>query len=191
MPGREHVNRASDLIEIEKTWLQKTKSLGNTIFWRPESFMAEPVTIDNFDVRFHERYAIDQGLIDRTFVDDSLIPPHLSIAGSQSSFASKLEELFETDEAVHPFANFCMPPGFATARNRFFSFAISIQFEWQSQQAKAQEYREAVLTQRPQGLPPALLERDRSALLNLIDSVERLNGFLQRIHGKKLEYQKG
>lgn len=167
--------------------------------------MAEPVTIDNYDVKIHERYALDQEKVDFTLIQGAdQIPRHFEIAALQSNISSKWEELFQTHELRHPWANFSLPPNYKMMRNRFFSFAISPEFDWfiddqedeeseehEEECAQVEEYKAALLAVRSKTTPTAVLEKDRSALLNLVESIQMLNGFLRDVHAKKLQYQKG
>jgi hypothetical protein len=163
------------------------------------------VTIDNYTVEAHERYATDQSILDLTLISDAnQIPRHLEIANSESTIASKWEELFETNINKHPFATFAPPPRFNLMRNRFFSYAISPEFDWveneeneedeeqqQREKQQVEEYKEKILSKKSKSMPIALLEKDRSALFNLLDSIQMLNGFLKEVHARKLQYQKG
>lgn len=164
--------------------------------------MSEAVTIDNYDVATHERYAVDKESYHAHFlIDASEIPRHSNLALTESSILSKWEELFETNELRHPFAAFAPPPGYASMRNRFFSHAVSPEFDWteeededeqeKEEQRYVEAYKERIRKKRSKLMPIALLEKDRDALLNLFDSIQLLNGYLREIHGRKLQYQKG
>lgn len=167
--------------------------------------MSHAITIDNFDVTIHERYASDREALDRKYVDDA----HRSsfeIPGVQTGIYSKWEELFETNIHQHPWANFTPPPGYLMMRNRVFSYSLSSHFDWnepdQEQEEEerenkkekkkiVEEYKNKIKAKKPQHTPLALVEQDQKALLNLIDSINNLNGLLEEIHGRKLQYQKG
>ncbi|MBS0629806.1 MAG: DUF5399 family protein [Verrucomicrobia bacterium] len=160
------------------------------------------VTIDNYQIEAHERYATDQSLLDVSYLSDAnLIPRHFEIANSESTISSKWEELFETNISKHPFATFAPPPKFNLMRNRFFSYVISPEFDWveneqdeekeQREKKQLEEYKEKILSKKSKSTPIALLEKDRSALFNLLDSIQMLNGFLREVHARKLQYQKG
>jgi len=72
--------------------------------------MTEAITIDNYDIKAHERYATDQAALELTLIQDAnLIPQHLEAAVGESTLASKWEELFEIHLHRHPFANFVPP----------------------------------------------------------------------------------
>jgi len=161
------------------------------------------VTIDNYNVDAHERYANDQSLFESSYISESgLIPHHFEIANSESTISTKWEELFETNLNKHPFASFAPPPRFNFMRNRFFTYAISPEFDWvekdeeqeekeRKERQQLEEYKEKILSKKSKTVPIALLEKDRSALFNLLDSIQMLNGFLREVNARKLQYQKG
>ncbi len=165
----------------------------------------EAVTIDNYDIKAHERYATDQSALELTLIRDAnLIPQHLESAVGHSVLASKWEELFETHLHRHPFANFTPPPNYMMMRNRFFSYSISPDFNWiedtrdeeeeeqkKEEERQAKKYKKKIEAKTAKMMPIALFEKDRTALLNLIDSIQSLNGLIREIHARKIQYQKG
>ena len=169
--------------------------------------MTKSVTIDNYDLKAHQRYANDREALDPFYITDTnLIPPHFEIAALESSINSKWEELFETHLHRHSFANFAPPPSYALMRNRFFSYVISPDFNWLDQQDKEDEgsepkqkqdlaeadvYKQKIKEKNSRIMPIALFEKERTTLLNLIDSIQLLNGFLRDVNARKLQYQKG
>lgn len=168
--------------------------------------MTKALTIDNYGVPAHQRYATDQLNLDLTLIHDaSLIPVHSDAAVGKSTLASKWEELFETHLHRHPFANFCPPPRYMMMRNRFFSYAISPEFSWLDQeeaedgdeeekkeeQREAEIYKKKIQEKGSDVVPSALFEKERSTLLKLIDAIQSLNGLIKDIHARKLQYQKG
>jgi len=163
--------------------------------------MSQPITIDNYDVKVHERYASDQTVLDLTYINESHhIPPHLETAEGESTITAKWEALFETNLHRHPWAFFSPPPQFKKMRNRFFSAHICDAFQWDDseeeegdseEKEQLKEYREKILAKKSKQMPIALLEKDRTALLKLLDSIQNLNGLLRDINSRKLQYQKG
>ncbi len=171
--------------------------------------MPNAVTIDRYDIKTHIRYATDQEALDTKYIDEaSLIPPHFEIPGSHATYSSKLDELFETPLGHHPWAAFAPPPEFFSMRNRFFTYVLSDNFDWadsseeedneedanqQKREEKQQieKYKQTIRSKNTKLIPLAVFERDRSALLNLLDSIKQLNGFLRELHARKLQYQKG
>ena len=167
--------------------------------------MAEALTIDNYGVNIHERYAQDCATLDTTYTKDAnLIPAHFETAAREATITTKWEELFETHLHRHAFATFAPPPRYAMMRNRFFSYAISPEFDWvedadeeneeeqrKEEKKRAEEYKKKIQAKQSKEMPVALFERDRTALLKMIDSIQLLNGFLREVHARKLQYQKG
>lgn len=167
--------------------------------------MPDAVTIDNYDVTIHKRYASDQAAYDPALLcDTSEIPLHLDIAVAKTHLVTKWEELFGVHLHYHPFAFFSPPPRYGFIRNRFFSHRLSPDLDWDKEKEdldddkeknKAQKQRENYKTKikkkTSKDLPLALLEKDKTVLLNLIDFIYTLNEFLKEIHAKKLQYQKG
>lgn len=165
--------------------------------------MPNAVTIDNYDVKIHERYALDQAGYDPKFLcDASEIPMHFEVVSTKENLVSKWEELFGIHLHHHPFAYFTPPPRYAMMRNRFFSYRISPEFDWGSledddeeerekEEQQAEIYKNKIKAKKSKIMPLALFERDQTALLKLIDSIHLLNGFLREVTARKLQYQKG
>lgn len=167
--------------------------------------MPNAITIDNYDVKIHERYAIDQAHYDPGFLcDASEIPTHFEVASTKTHLVSKWEELFGIHLHHHPFAAFFPPPRYAMMRNRFFSYRLSPEFDWtnsemddndeeerKEEKKQAEKYKKMIKAKKPLKMPLALFEKDQNALLNLIDSIHMLNGYLREINARKLQYQKG
>lgn len=167
----------------------------------------EAITIDNYNVRFHERYAQDQLQLDTKFITEAkLVPTHVESARSRSNIFSKWTELFEVHLSIHPFATFTPPPKDHLMRNRFFYYALSPHFHWtnddkhdeqmgkqqeKDEQEHVDEYKKKIFAKKSKHIPPTLLEKDQTALSNLIDQMHSLSGLLREIHAKKLQYQKG
>jgi len=174
--------------------------------WQGSHFMSYPVTIDNYDVKVHERYAEDQKKLDLTYVKESgHIHPHLESPLAEAAINAKWEELFGTFSHRHPWAQFAPPPMYGRMRNRFFSYILSSAFPWvkvdeereeedeekRREEHQLNQYRKQIKAKKSKSLPMALLEKDRTALLNLLDSIQDLNGLLREINSHKLQYQKG
>ena len=102
----------------------------------------------------------------------------------------------------HPFAVFVPPPGFTSMRNRFFSQALSPEFDWidnadddedldEKEREELEMYKRKILSKKSTRMPSSLVERDKTALLKLFDAIGLLNALLREIHGRRLQYQKG
>jgi len=166
--------------------------------------MSNVVTIDNYDVKTHERYAIDQKRLTPELIKDAgLVSPHFEIPDGESSISSKWEELFGTNLHIHPWARFTTPPRYALVHKRYFSYSLSSNFDWidadeedeekqrEEEEKLVENYKKKIKAKQSKRIPTAILEKDRMSLLKMIDSIQSLNGFLREIHARKLQYQKG
>lgn len=167
------------------------------------------VTIDNFDVKVHERYAEDQQKLDLQFIHEyNQVGTHPEIASLSFIYSSKWAELFETQSNNLPWAAFVTPPRYGLQPNRFFTSYILPSLPWsddeeqgldqeeeneEEQERKRQweQVRALVLGQEPDEQPLSLFEQDKSTLLNLVEQIKYLNRWLNEVNARKLQYQKG
>ncbi len=166
------------------------------------------VTIDNIDIKAHERYAKDQAELDPFFLDE----PHLTISHSliistSTIYKSELEELLGPAKSSS-WAHFCLPPFCSMQANRLFSYCVLpfIFSPFSLEQETDEEEEESPLLQK-QHLPkikkavkkytpasakaPIYLEKDRSSILLLLDKIDELDGMIRHILTRKTQYQKG
>lgn len=165
-------------------------------------------TIDNFDIKIHERYAQDQVALDKTFiVESALLSAHFEITGTSSIYSSKWEELFELNIRNIPWAAFTPPPRYHKQAKRFFSYRIlptiyvededeetgeEQQHEESEEKKRAKEIlKKAHSAKKGASEDPYLFERDKSTIINLLQSVVHLNKLLTQVYSRKLQYQKG
>ena len=167
------------------------------------------VTIDNFDVKVHERYAEDQQKLDLQFIHEyNQVGTHAEITSLSFLYGSKWAELFETHANNLPWAAFAPPPRYGLQPNRFFTSYIVPSLPWsdcedqeldeegenKEEQRRKQlweEMRTLLLAIQADEQPVALFEQDKSALLNLVEQVKNLNRWLNEANARKLQYQKG
>lgn len=166
------------------------------------------VTIDKLDIKVHERYAQDQQKLDSSYIKESAsIAPHSEIIGTSSIFSSKWEELFEIQAKNISWANFSPPPGYQFQARRFFSYLIAPSIPlWDEDQEKrdegdteedGEEIKESLLDlltsvkSDKKGGISHLIEKEKTILLNLFDSIKELNTLLKHINSRKIQYQKG
>jgi hypothetical protein len=165
------------------------------------------VTIDNFDIKVHERYAQDQFKLEPKYLTETnLVAPHSEITGTSAIYSSKWEELFEIHLRNISWAAFTPPPKYTTQPNKFFTYRIlpNISFEdereqddgeqdqQEEKQKKNQELLEKVLkAEKGKSDPVHVFEKDRTAIVSLLEAAKFLNQLLQHIQSKKLQYQKG
>jgi len=170
----------------------------------------EAVTIDKFDIKIHERYAKDQLLLDPTYLKEaSLIPPHSEVTGTSAIYASKWEELFEIQIRNLPWATFSPPPLYHIHAKRLFSYRLipSLDLRDQEEDDAEQESQdeeqeegqksfankeivEKILGASSQKITPHV-EKERSTLLSLVESIRHLDKMLKHVNARKLQYQKG
>lgn len=163
----------------------------------------KPVTIDQFGIEAHERYAKDQEALDSSFIKGAA--PYSEIIGTSVIYSSEWDKLFDYSLRNHPWAAFAPPREFALLqRRRFFGFSIVPSLDGFSQdeekaiqeggeeeddepEAFAEE-KECLMSVKSS---EASIERERSTLFKLFESMENLNELLKEIHSKKLQFQKG
>lgn len=161
-------------------------------------------TIDNLDIKIHERYAQDQVALDKSFITDASHPsPHFEIAAASSMYASKWEELFETSVKNLPWASFAPPFAYHRQSNRFFSYRILPTIyvddgneEGEKKQDEEEKKEEEILqkalsAKKGRNQDALLFERDKTIIVKLLRTVSHLNEMLGQINSRKLQYQKG
>lgn len=164
----------------------------------------EKITIDQIGIDAHRRYAVDQETVESKYVtESSMVPPQLEIAGTSMIYSSKWEELFELNVGNTPWAAFYPPPNYRIQRNKFFSHTLTPNFGWSEDEEdedqeendeegeRARKKQDESLNALLEMISTRILRSDESALLNLVESVKKLNSFLREINSKKLQYQKG
>ncbi len=149
-------------------------------------------TIDNLDLKTHERYAQDQKILDRTFVtDSSLLSPHAEIAATSVIYASKWEELFATGVKNLPWAAFSSPSLYRRKPNRFFSFRVLPTIDIGEEEEEPTLLKKARDIKQRENQDASLFERDKGYIVSLLSCVSELNKMLGQINARKLQYQKG
>jgi hypothetical protein len=162
--------------------------------------MKPSVTIDQLDLKDHVRWANDQTNFDVSLIKESdLVAHHPEISGTSAIYPSKLEELFEMQKKNLPWAAFETPKNFHMFSRRFFSYRLfpNIYWEEDSEEDKdendpQQNLKQRVLNlQNPEDQSQSLFERDKTAILGLLESIVWINRLLKQINARKLQYQKG
>lgn len=166
------------------------------------------VTIDNLDRKYHERYAQDQELFDPVYSKESTdIPRHSEITGTSSIYSSKWEELFEIQLINISWGSFGPPPKYHVQSRRFFSYRIipsiyvgleeEMQEEKQNDPDQENPLAESDLIQEVLKIKATkrgtshLVEKEKTAVLELLFSLKDLNTQLSQINSRKIQYQKG
>ncbi|MBI2742934.1 MAG: DUF5399 family protein [Chlamydiales bacterium] len=167
-------------------------------------------TIDNLDIKTHERYAQDQQSYDKNLLlEASNLSQHFEVVGTSQIYVSKWADLFEMGANNQSWAAFSPPPTEHRQANRFFSFCIlpsiplidEVENEGEGKESDDQEEEQdepeheliqrAMQIQKAKNQDSFLFERDKSSIINLLQTVTHLNRLLGQINSRKLQYQKG
>lgn len=167
------------------------------------------ITIDQLDIRAHERYARDQKHLDRKIIQDAgMIPAQSEVLTTYAVYFSFWETLFEWTRKNVPWASFIPPSKYFAQRTRCFSYRLipgigSEEDEEMGEQGSdespddqqnetlLEEMKEKVLNLEVEAAQSSLVEKDKITLIKLFDAVADLNGILKEVYSKKLQYQKG
>ena len=166
------------------------------------------VTIDNLDIKEHIRWAQDRAVLDTSIVQESQqIAPYPDILGISAIFPSQLEELFDWEKGMHPWANFTPPENLFLFSRRFFSHRLFPHIycqDYPEKQDDAQDNQEekgkdkgndlistVLATVKGANQSHALFEKDKNSILSLLESIRSIDAMLAQIAARKLQYQKG
>ncbi len=159
------------------------------------------VTIDQLDIKDHVRWAQDQEDYDISFITEShLVAPHPEILGTSVIYPSKFEELFELQKRNLPWASFSPPKNFHMFSKRFFSYRLFPNIYWEendeeeSSEDKEHNHdliQEVLRVKKKENETQTLFEKDKTTVLNLLESIQWANQLLKQINARKLQYQKG
>lgn len=159
------------------------------------------VTIDQLDIKDHVRWAQDQKDYDVSFIQESLlVAPHPEILGTSVIYPSKFEELFELQKRNLPWASFSPPKNFHMFSKRFFSYRLFPNIYWEDKDEEESSedenpshdlIQEVIRIKKKKEQIQSLFEKDKSAILNLLESIRWVNQLLKQINARKLQYQKG
>ncbi len=168
------------------------------------------VTIDRLELKDHVRWAQDREVYDPTFIDEAMIiAPHPEFAGLSAIYSSKMEELFDLQKRNQHWAAFAPPDNFHLFSKSFFSYQLFP--SWKEGEENAEDQRQNPDESEEEEEPdpsqhltrlvktlqnftshsPRLFEKDKTLVLNLLDSIQWVNELLGQINGKKLQYQRG
>jgi hypothetical protein len=160
------------------------------------------VTIDQLDIKDHVRWAQDQKDYDVSFIKESqLVATHPEILGTSIIYPSKFEELFELQRRNLPWASFSPPKNFHMFSKRFFSYRLFPNIYWEEKDEDEEEsedknsnhdlIQEVIRVKKKGNQTLPLFEKDKSAILSLLESIKWVNRLLKQINARKLQYQKG
>lgn len=164
------------------------------------------ITIDKLDIKDHIRWAKDQAILDPTYLAEAQsIAHHPDYMGISMIYASQWEALFEWQKRNLPWASFAPPLKYHVTSKRLFSFRLFPSIFWPedekglNEDASDQQEKEPSNDLRKQVIniagfphqPSILFEKDKTAILNLLESIKHLNKLIAHISARKLQYQKG
>lgn len=158
------------------------------------------VTIDQLDLKDHVRWAEDQQVFDVTLVQESqLVGSHPSILGTSAIYSSKFEELFELYKRSNSWAFFPPPKNFTHFSKRLFSHRLFSDMDWEEEENEEQEQetvshdlmQKIATYQIEEASASSVFEKDKSAVLSLLESMNWLTDMLKQIYGRKMQHQKG
>ena len=165
----------------------------------------ESVTIDNLGIKVHERWAQDQSVYDPSLIKDApYVAMQPEVNGYSLIYSSKLEELFEMQKRNQAWASFVPPHRFQLFNKRYFSYRLFLNIHWEEEKDKdleddseeQEESSENLLSEVKKlqsftSQSSTLFEKDKTSILNLLESIQWINGMLGQICARKIQYQKG
>jgi hypothetical protein len=159
-------------------------------------------TIDRLDLKDHVRWAQDQHTLDTSLIAESLlVAPHPEVTGISCIYPSKFDELFDLQKANQPWAAFHPPKNFHLFGRRFFSYCLFSSIKEKRDEEDEDEQKpqgthhyliqRILRTQQHKYHSSSLFEKDKTTLLNALESIRWIESLLKQIYGRKLQYQKG
>lgn len=159
------------------------------------------VTIDQYDIKEHVRWAKDQTVRDSSLTHTPTLSSLYPDTGATSAiYSSELETLFEWERGMRPWATFSPPQNLFLFNRRFFSYRLfpHIQsIEEEDEEDDEQEERKdrglmaQILAVHGDKKPKALFEKDKRSILSLLEAVKEVDTMLAQIFSAMLRYQKG
>ena len=168
------------------------------------------VTIDNLDIANHLRWAQDQDALNGIYFSEAqAVAQHPELVGLSMIYSSKFEELFDLTKKNQHWASFSPPKNYPLFGKRFYSHRLLPGIYLEEEEEEGQEEKQEEEGQEKQEDPhqnliqtvmqikkmgsqtAVLFEKDKSAMLNLLESIRWLNALINQIHSRKLQYQKG
>jgi hypothetical protein len=162
---------------------------------------ATSVTIDQLHLKEHVRWAQDQQALDPSYVTEAhLVAPHPEFLGMSIIYPSKFDELFELQKKNLPWAFFDPPRNFQAFSKRFFSYRLFPNIYWDEKDESSEEEEEkpssdlvelVIKLKKLGNQTHSLFEKDKTAVLQLLEEIKWINQLLKQINARKLQYQKG
>lgn len=161
-------------------------------------------TIDQLDIKNHVRWAEDQALLDIHLISESSeVRDQSAIFGTSLIYTSKLEEIINLGICYRPWAAF-VPPNVHPLRLRsLFSYHLFPTIHWEDEaseeepdEANSKRFQRDLIkrilsweNRKPR--QTAVFEKEKTAILSLLEAVKLLDQLLGQIKGRTLQYQKG
>ncbi len=165
--------------------------------------MKASVTIDNLGIKDHMRWAQDQQILESAYsTEASVVAPHPEVLGMSMIYTSKFDELFDLQKRNQHFASFSPPEDFHLFRKRFFSYRLFPSIDWEDKEENMGDSDEnqdpdldlihAITRIKAAGnQASSLFEKDKCAMLGMLESINWINKLIKHINARKLQYQKG
>lgn len=151
-------------------------------------------TVDNFDIKIHQRYAADQANLDKKYITDSVnAGPYFEVVATTSTYSSKLATLLESNKRNICWAAFPEPAEFSSQRNRFFAFQILTNFHWiddhEREEDETLEYEEEqgdLSEERKKELQQKILRDEKLVLIYVNELISRIEELEKTADSRRL-----
>lgn len=163
--------------------------------------MKTSVTIDNLSIKDHLRWAQDQQILESAYsTEASIVAPHPEVLGMSMIYPSKFDELFDLQKRHQHWACFSPPEDFHLFRKRFFSYRLFPSIDWEDNEENPEDSEEqqdldlihAINQIKALGdQASSLFDKDKSAMLGMLESINWINKLIKHVNARKLQYQKG
>jgi len=161
-------------------------------------------TIDNLGIETSIRYAKDKEFMDHSLIEESkFIPKQTEVAVTAPYFPSEFEALYSTQVKTAPWADFFEPPVYMSYTKMLFSYQIIPNLGTaEKQQLELEKIKELLLPsvkkrkKRKNIVQGVTLEereeeKERKALINLLECLGFLDKQLGFINMRRGQYHKG
>jgi hypothetical protein len=153
----------------------------------------KPRTIDHMGIDTSSRYARDKAQLDTKLIEDArLIPSKTEVSVVKPYVPTEFEEFFSPLKQ-HLWASFAPPPDYFAFAKPLFSYQLIPSLggtEKQEADTEKLEALEDALHKDSEGQQQEE-ERERQILLNLMQTIGRLDRTLSLINSRRNQYQRG
>lgn len=172
--------------------------------------MAEPRTIDNLGVETSVRWATDQEILDKSFIQEApRVSQQTTVDVYAPFYTSEFDLIFQTKQRHQQWAAFFAPPGYSTQKMRIFMHQVipslgTEEFQ-QAQMQKIKERCDSNKKKRQQNKIAGQVstygwedereeeeeQKESKILLELMEYVHSLDKLLGAINSRRSQYSKG